>query len=126
MNMMNGSCTGEPTVLVHYVALIGNHNLVRIIHCCGSLFIQHPLSLLFYMTYHCYCLCCINFKAVRIIWVIKQTNQVSPSNGFRNPHLIVSSQSALSGPSVIKLFECENVLVIVYTCKNRLHDFIGY
>ena len=37
---------GEPPELVHYVALIDNHGIVRIIHCrwrCGSLVTQRPL-----------------------------------------------------------------------------------
>ena len=41
-------------VQVHYVALIGNHGIVRITHCrtcCGSLVTQCPLSLLLSMTY---------------------------------------------------------------------------
>ena len=94
---------GEPIVLVHYVALIGNLVIVQTTHCrwrCGSLVMQCPLSLLlsmtyhllFCMTYHCYCLWCLNFKDVREktdctdLCVIKLTNQVSPSSGFQVPH----------------------------------------
>ena len=56
------------SVLVHYLALIGDHRIVRITHCrwrCGSLVMQCHLSLLFSMryqllllsiTYHCDCL----------------------------------------------------------------------
>ena len=44
----------EPSVLVHYVALIGNHSVVRITQrrwrCC-SLGTQRPLSLLLSMMY---------------------------------------------------------------------------
>ena len=45
---------GEPAILVHYVALIGNHGIVGITHwswCCGLLIMQSRLSLLLSMTY---------------------------------------------------------------------------
>ena len=51
-------------------------------------------QLLLSMAYHWYCLGRINFKSVREktdctdLWVIKLTNQVSPSSGFRVPHWI--------------------------------------
>ena len=74
---MNFHCgNGKPVALVHYVALIGNHSIVRITHCRWRyclIVTQRPLSLslsityqwLLYMTYHCYCLRRINFKGVR-------------------------------------------------------------
>ena len=80
--------------------MIGNHGIVWITHCrwlCGSLVMQRPLlllmslmyKLLLSLMYHCYCLWRINFKPVwektdcTDLWVIKLTNQVSPSSGFR-------------------------------------------
>ena len=101
--LFNPLSNGEPAVLVHYVVLIGNHDIVRITHCrwrCCPLVMQHPLSLLLSMTYqlllsmtyHCYYLWSINFKAFLVktdcmeLWVIKPTNQVSASSGFRVPH----------------------------------------
>ena len=41
-----------PAILVPYVALFGNHDIVQIIHCrwCGLFVTQPPLSLLLSMT----------------------------------------------------------------------------
>ena len=85
----------EPAVLVHYVALLGNHSIVQITHFkrrCGSLVTQCPLSLLMSIRYQL-------LKSMTSIskpfwkksdctdlWVIKLTNQVLPSSGFRVPH----------------------------------------
>ena len=47
-------CNGEPAVLVHYVALIGNHSMVWITYCrwrYGLLVTQCLLSLLLSMVY---------------------------------------------------------------------------
>ena len=86
--------------------VIGNHCIVRITHWrCGLLVTQCSLSLvssimyqfLSSMTYHCYCLWHINFKAVwektycMDLWIIKPTNQVSASNGFRVTHSTLRS-----------------------------------
>ena len=91
---------GETAVLqVHYVALIGNHGIVRIIYCSWrrvALVTLRPLSMLLSMTYHWYCLWRFNFKGVwektdcTDLWVMKPTNQVSPSSGFRDPHCLIS------------------------------------
>ena len=45
------TCNGEPAVLVHYLALIGNHDIVTNSRWpCGSLVTQRPLSLLLSVT----------------------------------------------------------------------------
>ena len=49
----------EPAVLVHYMALIGSIDKVRITHCrwrCRIFVTQRPLSLLMSMIKNCYCL----------------------------------------------------------------------
>ena len=96
---------GEPAVLVHYVALIGNHSIVRIIHCrwhCGSLLhnvhiivivydvsivIVYDLSLLLSMIYRFQTRTGKNW--LHRYMGIKLTNRVSPSSGFRVPHCLM-------------------------------------
>ena len=76
-------------VLVHYVALRGNHGIVQITHCrwrYGSLVMQCPLSLLQFMryqlvlsmTYQLILSMMYKFQScLGNLWVIKPTNQVS-------------------------------------------------
>ena len=72
-----------------------NYIYCNIVDALLFVVMQRPLSLLFSITYNCYCLWRI--KAVwgkfdwgipdcTDLWIIKQTNQVSPSSGFLVPH----------------------------------------